>query len=143
MPAVTLGTIGGWLGYGAVILLCGALLWIPLAAWSDFVLSPVLRDLIESGALFMTEGQFRLTIIKAGLKGMALIALLATALSAVTPNAPAWVIGLIGFALGVVVSAFFMPPDIVTQLAWVCCVVAAMLTGCLLQRRRKAARASV
>ncbi len=130
-----------WVLYAVVIFGIGCILWIPLARSAHFIVSPMMRDFLESGTLLMTEPQYRLTLITTGMKGMAAMAALFASVLIVLPRIgwrwPVWAFLLAAVVIGVIGSAFFLPPDLVVQLIWIGCGVIAVWNAVLLHRQRR------
>lgn len=131
---------GTGLLYAAVIFGIGCILWVPLARGAYFMVSATTRDLIESGSFIINEPQFRMHLVISGAKGMAVMgAIFASVLvlsSRLGRTWPVWACGLAAIVVGVIVAAFFVPPDVVAQLVWIGCAVMGVVQAGLLQRRR-------
>jgi len=125
-----------------IIVGIASVLWLPLALATDFLILPVVREMLETNALFMSEARYRIILALAGVKGFVVLgAVIAAAVTLLRRTGRAVQICLsllICLVSGIVLAAVFLPPDLIAQLVWIACgLCAAGIAAGIDARRHK------
>ncbi|MEO1492740.1 MAG: hypothetical protein AAFV19_11360 [Pseudomonadota bacterium] len=141
MEQRTSGKLGRWAVSAAIIWAVGLAVWVPLILWSG-ILQPIIDLLtdIEGAAGLQFYGpaslmHMKLSVAFTGVQGLAVHAVALAAVIVGARAVPGWAVMLIGVLAGALIAAFFTPPDLLVQLAFMGCGVAGTIVGLIWGRR--------